>query len=69
MTLEKLDLCCKCPDHQKPYRNEDGWVLTGDPDNFDSLQAWLPDEWQRHCDRVVVQRKGYQRRYHAKDAA
>jgi hypothetical protein len=45
MTLEKLEPCCKCPDHQRIYRNEDGWVLTQD------FEAWMPAEWRRHCSR------------------
>lgn len=62
MTLEALTPCCLCADHQRPFRNEDGWVLTGDPNDFDSLQAWLPAEWKRHCDRYMPARKAQQER-------
>ena len=53
MTLEKLDPCCNCVDHQRPYRNEDDWIITGLADNPDTWQAWTRNEWRRHCSRYA----------------
>lgn len=57
MSLEKLDPCCKCPDHQRPYRNEEGWIITGIADNPATWEAWTAAEWKRHCDWYVPRRK------------
>lgn len=57
MTLDRLEPCCLCADHQRPYRNEDGWIITGLPDRSDTWQAWTEAEWKRHCDRYLPARK------------
>lgn len=41
--------CCRCPEHQNPHVNEDGWVLTGLPDDPATWESWFPDEWRMHC--------------------
>ena len=46
-----VPVCCSHPDHQGPYVNEDGWVITGLPDKPDTWQAWRKAEWKRHCAR------------------
>jgi hypothetical protein len=51
MTLVKLEACCKCPEHARPYVNEDGWVITGLPDKPETWEAFMPAEWRRHCSR------------------
>ena len=53
MTLERLDPCCNCPDHQRPYRNEDNWIITGLPEHAETWEAWTAVEWKRHCDRYA----------------
>jgi hypothetical protein len=55
MSLTKLDICCKCPEHQSPYRNELGWILTGLPDNPSTWEAWEPNDWRAHCVRYATQ--------------
>lgn len=45
MSLDRLDPCCLCPEHQRIWRNEDGWVLTQD------FEAWTSSEWRHHCAR------------------
>ena len=68
MTLEKLDPCCVHAEHQRIYRNEDGWVLTSD------FEAWTADEWQAHCDRYTPTKRRKEaeksrRRYYRRKAA
>ena len=53
MTLQRLDPCCNCPDHQRPFVNEDGWIITGLPEASDTWEAWTNMEWKRHCARYA----------------
>lgn len=57
MTLKALDPCCSHPEHATPYRNEEGWVLTGFPDDSSTWEAFLPHEWKAHCDANTATQK------------
>ena len=57
MSLERLDPCCACAEHQRPYRNEDGWIITGLPEASDTWEAWTADEWTAHCGRYTPKAK------------
>ena len=41
--------CCAHPEHQKPYVNEDGWIITGIAEKPETWEAWEADEWEAHC--------------------
>ena len=73
MTLRKLDACCSHPEHQRPYVNEDGYILTGDPYNSATWEAWDGDEWAAHCAHYTSERRRYnatrQRRLHHRKRA
>lgn len=46
--------CCAHPDHQTPYRNEDGWIITGLVDRPETWEAWEDEEWRMHCDKFAA---------------
>jgi hypothetical protein len=47
--MKLLSACCNHPEHARPWRNEDGWVLTGDPKDSATWEAWMANEWSMHC--------------------
>lgn len=49
MSLTLAEKCCNCPEHRRPFINEDGWILTGLPDNSHTWEAWTESEWRSHC--------------------
>ena len=71
MSLERLEPCCSCPDHQRPYRNEDGWIITGLPEASDTWEAWTAEEWRGHClrctDTAKVRRSKTASRYYQRN--
>jgi hypothetical protein len=74
VTLRKIEPCCVHDDHQRPYVNEDDWILTGNPELPGTWMAWLPDEWAAHCDRYTAVKRRKEaaksrRRYHRRKAA
>lgn len=62
MTLTRITPCCYCPAHQRPYVNEDGWVLTGDPADSTTWEAWREVEWRNHCIKYDPARRARRRR-------
>lgn len=57
MSLELLAPCCNCPDHQTPHRNDAGWILTGNPDDPETWEAWEEGEWRGHCDKYNTEKR------------
>lgn len=74
MSLKRLDPCCSHPEHARPFVNEEGHVLTGDPNDSATWESWLPREWSLHCSAYSEPRQKRDaetalQRYHRRNAA
>ena len=60
--LRPIDPCCSHPEHSRPWRNENGWVLTGTVDDSDTWEAWTAEEWATHCAHAAYERAASKRK-------